>query len=92
MTHVAREKTKLLNRLRRIKGQVEAIERAVDGDTDMRARSSASHRLPRRGGGLHRRGDRGTYPRAHGRPTLPKTDVRVQAAEKLVEIVHSYLV
>ena len=28
MTHVAREKTKLLNRLKRIRGQLEAIERA----------------------------------------------------------------
>jgi DNA-binding FrmR family transcriptional regulator len=34
MTHVAREKTKLLNRLKRIRGQLEAIERAVDQDVE----------------------------------------------------------
>jgi DNA-binding FrmR family transcriptional regulator len=30
MAHTAREKTKLLARVRRIRGQIEAIERALD--------------------------------------------------------------
>lgn len=30
MTHTIREKTKLLNRVRRLRGQVEAIERALE--------------------------------------------------------------
>ena len=34
MGHIAREKQKLLNRLRRLRGQLEAIERAVDADTE----------------------------------------------------------
>jgi DNA-binding FrmR family transcriptional regulator len=32
MTHTVRDKQKLLARVRRIKGQVEAIERALDGE------------------------------------------------------------
>jgi FrmR/RcnR family transcriptional regulator, repressor of frmRAB operon len=32
MTHTIREKTKLLARVRRIRGQVEAIERALDSE------------------------------------------------------------
>ena len=32
MSHTIREKQKLLARVRRIKGQVEAIERALDGE------------------------------------------------------------
>jgi DNA-binding FrmR family transcriptional regulator len=32
MSHIAREKQKLLNRVRRIRGQVEAIERALDAE------------------------------------------------------------
>lgn len=32
MTHTVREKRKLLGRVRRIKGQVEAIERALEGE------------------------------------------------------------
>ena len=34
MPHVMREKAKLLNRLRRLRGQMEAIERAVDAGDD----------------------------------------------------------
>ena len=30
MSHTIREKTKLLNRVRRIRGQIEAVERALD--------------------------------------------------------------
>ena len=32
MTHTVREKTKLLNRVRRLRGQVEAIERALEAE------------------------------------------------------------
>jgi DNA-binding FrmR family transcriptional regulator len=32
MTHTIREKSKLLTRVRRIRGQVEAIERALEGE------------------------------------------------------------
>lgn len=32
MAHTVREKTKLLARVRRIRGQVEALERALDGE------------------------------------------------------------
>jgi len=32
VSHTIREKQKLLNRVRRIKGQVEAIERALEGE------------------------------------------------------------
>jgi FrmR/RcnR family transcriptional regulator, repressor of frmRAB operon len=34
MGHVAKEKSKLLNRLKRMRGQIEAIERAVDADDE----------------------------------------------------------
>ena len=34
MAHVTTEKTKLLNRLRRIRGQLEAVERAVHEDSE----------------------------------------------------------
>ena len=34
MGHIAREKQKLLNRLRRLRGQIDALERAVDGDVE----------------------------------------------------------
>ena len=34
MTHIEKEKSKLLNRLKRLRGQLEAIERAVDADME----------------------------------------------------------
>lgn len=37
MPHTIREKQKLLNRVRRIRGQVEAIERAFEGEADCSA-------------------------------------------------------
>ncbi|NQE61434.1 metal-sensing transcriptional repressor [Caulobacter sp. RHG1] len=37
MAHTLRDKTKLLNRVRRIKGQVEAIERALDEEKECAA-------------------------------------------------------
>jgi FrmR/RcnR family transcriptional regulator, repressor of rcnA expression len=33
MSHTVREKAKLLNRVRRLKGQVEGIERALEAET-----------------------------------------------------------
>ena len=91
MAHIAREKTKLLNRLRRIRGQVEAIERAVDGDAEC-ARVLQQATACR--GALE--GFIAEVIEDHIRehmvdPGLPKTDPRVQAAEELVDIVHSYL-
>jgi DNA-binding FrmR family transcriptional regulator len=44
MTHTIREKTKLLNRVRRIRGQVEAIERALE--QEMIAPTSCSSSPP----------------------------------------------
>lgn len=34
MAHTTRNKSKLLNRVRRIRGQVEAVERALEAETD----------------------------------------------------------
>ena len=34
MTHTVRDKQKLLNRIRRIRGQVDAIERALEKESD----------------------------------------------------------
>ena len=34
MGHTVREKTKLLNRVRRLRGQVEAIERALEAESE----------------------------------------------------------
>ena len=91
MTHVAKEKTKLLNRLRRIRGQLEAIERAVESDGECaRVLQQATSCRGAMDGFIAEVIE--DHIREHMiDPTAPPDDPRVQAAEELVAIVHSYL-
>jgi DNA-binding FrmR family transcriptional regulator len=91
VSHIGDEKTKLLNRLKRLKGQIEAIERLVTADSDC-ARVLQQATACR--GALE--GFIGEVIEDHIRehlvdPTAPTSDPRTQAAEELVAIVHSYL-
>ncbi|HTV94995.1 MAG TPA: metal/formaldehyde-sensitive transcriptional repressor [Steroidobacteraceae bacterium] len=90
MGHVAKEKTKLLNRLKRMRGQIEAIERAVDADdecADVLQQATAC---------------RGAldgfiaeviedHIREHVMNPHAESNTRASAAEDLIEIVHQYL-
>jgi DNA-binding FrmR family transcriptional regulator len=91
MDHVRREKTKLLNRLRRIGGQIDAIERLLDADSPC---SSVLQQATACRGALD--GFIAEVIEDHIRehmmdPAAPRDDPRAQAAEELVDIVHSYL-
>lgn len=91
MAHIAREKTKLLNRLRRLRGQIEAIERAVGEDEEC-ARVLQQATACR--GALD--GFIAQVMEDHIRehmvdPAAAADDPRREAAEELIEIVHAYL-
>ena len=91
MAHVTAEKAKLLNRLKRIRGQLDAIERAV-GEDDECARVLQQATACR--GAMD--GFIAEVIEDHIRehmvdPAAPADDPRVQAAEELVAIVHTYL-
>ena len=91
MSHVGKEKQKLLNRLRRLKGQIEAIERAVDADVEC-ARVLQQATACR--GALD--GFIGEVIEDHIRehmvdPAAANDDPYRQAAEELVAIIHAYL-
>lgn len=91
MSHVAKEKQKLLNRLKRLKGQVEAMERAIEEDREC-ARVLQQATACR--GALD--GFIGEVIEDHIRehmvdPAAPPEDPRTLAAEELIEIVHSYI-
>lgn len=91
MAHVQLEKTKLLNRLKRIRGQIEGLERAIDNDSEC-ARVLQQATACR--GALE--GFIGEVIEDHIRehmidPALPNTSPSAQAAEELIAIVHSYL-
>jgi FrmR/RcnR family transcriptional regulator, repressor of frmRAB operon len=89
--HVAKEKSKLLNRLKRLRGQIDAIERAVAADLECAGvlQQATSCR-----GALD--GFIAEVIEDHIRehmldPRAPRDDPRVVAGEELVDIVHAYL-
>lgn len=91
MAHIAAEKIKLLNRLKRLRGQIDAIERLVNEDAEC-ARVLQQATACR--GALE--GFIGEVIEDHILehmidPGAPRDDPRVRAAEELVAIVHSYL-
>ena len=91
MNHVAKEKTKLLNRLKRMRGQIEGIERAVDADTECAAILQQATACRGALDGFiaeviedHIREHMLDPQEARGSP-------QSAAAEELIEIVHQYL-
>ena len=91
MGHVANEKVKLLNRLKRLRGQIEAMERAVDEDQEC---SRVLQQATACRGALD--GFIAEVIEDHIRehlidPSAAPDDPRRQAADELVDIVHAYL-
>jgi FrmR/RcnR family transcriptional regulator, repressor of frmRAB operon len=91
MSHVAKEKVKLLNRVKRLRGQIEAIERAIEADLEC---ADVLQQATSCRGALD--GFIAEVIEDHIRehmvdPRAGPNDPRVTAAEELVEIVHQYL-
>jgi DNA-binding FrmR family transcriptional regulator len=90
MAHVAKEKQKLLNRLKRLRGQLEAIERAVEADAECARvlQQSTACRGALDGFIAEVIED---HIREHMIDADAPNDPRTQAGEELVAIVHAYL-
>jgi DNA-binding FrmR family transcriptional regulator len=91
MSHTAREKTKLLNRVRRIRGQMEAIERALDAEHGC---SEILQLLSAARGGMN--GLMAEVIEDHIRehvasPSIQDDQERARGADELVDIVRTYL-
>ncbi len=91
MSHVAKEKTKLLNRIKRMRGQIEAIERAVDADNEC---ATVLQQATACRGALD--GFIAEVIEDHIRehmvnPRAPPESPQAAAAEELIDIVHQYL-
>jgi FrmR/RcnR family transcriptional regulator, repressor of frmRAB operon len=91
MSHVATEKAKLLNRIRRLRGQIEAIERAVEADDEC---ADVLQQATSCRGALD--GFIAEVIEDHIRehlvdPNAGRETPQALAAEELIEIVHQYL-
>ncbi len=89
MGHVANEKTKLLNRLKRLRGQLEGIQRAVEADEEC---ANVLQQATACRGALD--GFIAEVIEDHIREHMTdesRDADRTEAAEGLIEIVHQYL-
>ena len=91
MSHVQTEKVKLLNRVRRLRGQIEAIERAVEADDEC---ADVLQQATSCRGALD--GFIAEVIEDHIRehmvdPSAGRETPQALAAEELIEIVHQYL-
>ncbi len=85
MSHVLRDKQKLLNRVRRIRGQVEAIERALETETSC---ADVMQQLTSCRGALN--GLIGVVVEDHIRTHFGDAPNSAEATEHLLDVVHSY--
>jgi DNA-binding FrmR family transcriptional regulator len=91
MSHVAKEKAKLVNRLKRLRGQIDAIERAIEADDEC---AEVLQQATACRGALD--GFIAELIEDHIRehmvdPRAANNDPRSVAAEELIDIIHSYL-
>ena len=91
MGHVAKEKTKLLNRVKRLRGQMEAIERSVEADDEcagiLQQATSCRGALD----GLIAELIEDHIREHMVDPSVARESRQALAAEELIEIVHQYL-
>ena len=86
MAHTVREKTKLVNRVKRIRGQMEAVERALESEIGC---ADVLHRLSAVRGAIN--GLMAKVMEDHIRYHVAGSKGQGDATEELIEIVNSYL-
>jgi len=91
MSHMIREKTKLLNRVRRLRGQLEAIERALEGEAGCAKVMQLVVSVRGATNGLMAELVE-DHIRFHvSDPAYDADPERARGAEELIEVVHAYL-
>lgn len=91
MGHTLRDKTKLLNRVRRLRGQVEAIERALDeerGCTDILLLIASTRGAMN---GLMAEVIEGHVRDHVANPDIKNDALRMQGADELIDVLRTYL-
>ena len=91
MAHTTKNKARLLGRVRRIRGQVEAIERVLDADQECSSVLQLMAACRGALNGLMAEGMEG-HIRFHVlSPDNGKNSPRMEAAEELIDVVRAYL-
>jgi FrmR/RcnR family transcriptional regulator, repressor of frmRAB operon len=89
--HTLEEKTKLLQRVRRLRGQVDAIERAVEADVDCAKVMQLTVSVRGAANGLMAELLE-EHIRMHvSDPTRDRDRERARGAKHLIDVVHAYL-
>ena len=91
MGHVAKEKTKLLNRVKRLRGQMEAIERAVEAEDECAGIVQQATSCRGALDGLIAELIEDHIREHMVDPSAGRESAQALAAEELIEIVHQYL-
>jgi DNA-binding FrmR family transcriptional regulator len=91
MAHVLKDQQKLLNRIRRIRGQLDAVERALQQEAGCAAVLQQATACRGALDGLIAEVVEGHIREHVIDPAAPRNDSRSRAAEELVAIVHSFL-
>jgi len=91
MSHTVREKTKLLARVRRIRGQVEGLERALDAEKGC---SEILHQIAAARGAIN--GLMAEVLEEHIRthiadPAITTDAERTQGADELIDVLRTYM-
>jgi DNA-binding FrmR family transcriptional regulator len=86
MSHTIQEKTKLLNRVRRIRGQVQAIERALESEAGC---ADVIQRITSCRGAMN--GLLAEVLEDHIKEHFTNTTANAEASRQLLSVVHSYL-
>lgn len=91
MAHIDRDRKKLLNRVRRIRGQIEAVEKALAGGENC---STVLQTIAATRGALN--GLMAQILEGHVRehvidPTRKATRAQLEAADELIDVVKAYL-
>lgn len=91
MAHTVRDKTKLLARIRRIRGQIEAIERALDSEKGC---TEILHQIAAARGainGLMVEVIEGHINMHVANPAIETDAERTKGADELIDVVRAYL-
>lgn len=91
MSHTVKHKAKLLNRVRRIRGQVEALERAIEAE---RSGDDVLHQIAAARGamnGLMVEVLEGHIREHVANPEIADEDAREAAADELIDVIRAYL-